>query len=150
MQKLLSSGLLLLTLLVTAKLQAQIPDSDLELIAKETFHDHHFDGREVKFMGKEKKSVIAKYNPVSLVFGAAMFTYQKVVSPQLSADCLYGPSCSAFSKGVIKEFGIIKGIFLTADRLTRCNRISGSDIPFWNITKEGKAKDSPKKYRVHQ
>lgn len=89
-----------------------------------------------------------KYNPVSLILTAFMFTYQKLISPQISADCLYTPSCSNFSKNAIQEFGILKGTALTADRLLRCNRISESNIHPQDINlQSGKAKDFPSRYK---
>ena len=49
------------------------------------------------------------------------FIYQKVFSEQIAAECEFDMSCSRFGINSIKTFGILKGIFLTADRLMRCN-----------------------------
>lgn len=75
--------------------------------------------------GFEGKS---KYNPISLFMASLMYSYQKIISPQISASCLYNPSCSAFSRQLISEYGLLKGSILTADRLMRCNRLAAYDI----------------------
>lgn len=77
-----------------------------------------------------------------------MYIYQNAVSPQFSAGCLYHPSCSDFSKQLINEYGLFKGVFCTADRLTRCNRISALSIrPFEFDSKTGKISESTNYYK---
>jgi putative component of membrane protein insertase Oxa1/YidC/SpoIIIJ protein YidD len=69
-----------------------------------------------------------KLNPLNWVFGSLLFAYQSGLSIQFSADCLYEPSCSNFCKHCLREHGLFKGILLTSDRLSRCNRIAQSDL----------------------
>jgi putative component of membrane protein insertase Oxa1/YidC/SpoIIIJ protein YidD len=79
----------------------------------------------------------------------ALTGYQKVISPQISADCLYELSCSRFSRAAIQEFGIVKGIALTADRLARCNRVAATSIELLRINAQtGRVVDVPTMYRV--
>ncbi len=80
------------------------------------------------YIYKDSKSAFVKYNPVSLTLGGLLFFYQNTISYQFSADCLYNPSCSEFSKRALRKYGLFKGCFLSADRLMRCNRISAVDI----------------------
>jgi putative component of membrane protein insertase Oxa1/YidC/SpoIIIJ protein YidD len=68
------------------------------------------------------------HNPVSLAYGGLLFVYQNAISPHFSADCLYHPGCSDFSKQAVKELGFFKGGLLSVDRLNRCNRVSAADI----------------------
>ncbi len=89
----------------------------------------NFPKRKVKFMNQDHPSVIVRYNPFNLAAGTLMIFYQGLISPQFSADCLYHPSCSAFGVNAIKHHGLIKGVFLTADRLSRCNRLAVADVP---------------------
>ncbi len=98
---------------------------------------------------KPKKPLkpILKYNPLFWALNGSLTLYQKVVSPQISAGCLYETSCSRFSRIAIHEFGIIKGVALTADRLSRCNRISAAGISRDQLTREGKIIDEPSMYR---
>ncbi|QQS29209.1 MAG: membrane protein insertion efficiency factor YidD [Sphingobacteriales bacterium] len=98
----------------------------------------------------KNQSVLAKYNPLTLTLTGSMYFYQNVLSSQLGRQCLYGISCSNFSKHAILEFGLVKGVFLTADRLLRCNRISALDLnPLTLDTKTLRFKDEPRQYRLH-
>ncbi|HPH23604.1 MAG TPA: membrane protein insertion efficiency factor YidD [Chitinophagaceae bacterium] len=85
-------------------------------------------GNNTSVLKTEKKSFLAKVNPLTLTLKAAMFGYQNIISPQLSKSCAYHTTCSNFSKQAIAKFGIIKGVFLTVDRLMRCNRIAVLDV----------------------
>ncbi|OFX34726.1 MAG: hypothetical protein A2W90_12570 [Bacteroidetes bacterium GWF2_42_66] len=57
-----------------------------------------------------------------------MYVYQNLISQHFSANCLYDPSCSDFSKQAVKRFGLVKGSLLTIDRLNRCNRIAATGL----------------------
>jgi uncharacterized protein len=96
---------------------------------------------------KKLQKGIQKYNPLFWFLNGSLTVYQKVISPQFSAICLYEQSCSRFSRASIQEYGILKGVALTADRLSRCNRISATSINPFRITEEGKVIDSPKMYK---
>ncbi len=47
--------------------------------------------------------------------------YQKFISSQDGPTCNFTPSCSRFGMESIQEYGILRGLLLTADRLLRCN-----------------------------
>jgi uncharacterized protein len=83
--------------------------------------------REVTYLFAGRNAFV-KYNPVSLVFGGLLYVYQRSISLQIGAACPYEVSCSAFSKQCIRQYGILKGIPLTADRLTRCTRLASFDL----------------------
>jgi uncharacterized protein len=127
---------------------AQVPAADLALIhAAETpsvsgspsasyvFKDSHW---------------LVKYNPLSLVFGGGLLFYQKVVSPQFMQGCAFEPSCSNFSKQCIHRFGILKGVALSTDRLTRCTRLSSIDFHPALFTADNKVKDVPEFYGLRR
>ncbi len=80
------------------------------------------------YIYKNEHSVWKKINPVNLLFGSSMYVYQNLVSKHISADCLYNPSCSEFGKEAFRNYGLFKGMLLTADRLNRCNRIAATDL----------------------
>jgi putative membrane protein insertion efficiency factor len=107
---------------------SQKPFSDNELIKKQKFINKKYEPVKIEFVTSKSSNPVKKYNPLNYVFGSFLFAYQKVFSAQFSASCLYNPSCSNFSKQLISEYGIFKGIFTTADRLMRCNRISATGI----------------------
>jgi len=107
---------------------AQMTSQDIDLVKNRDFTDPLLTPAKAKFMLPSSKNPVIRYNPVSLLAGSLMYAYQNSISVQFSASCLYNPTCSNFSKLLISEFGIIKGTFLSADRLSRCNRISLSKI----------------------
>ncbi|MGA0232314.1 MAG: membrane protein insertion efficiency factor YidD [Saprospiraceae bacterium] len=52
--------------------------------------------------------------------------YQKIISPLLGPTCRYQPSCSHYMIGAIKEWGVLKGVFLGLKRIGRCHPWAGS------------------------
>ncbi len=56
--------------------------------------------------------------PVAL--GAIRF-YQRFISALWPGACKYQPTCSHYGHEAISRHGVIKGIWLTAWRLVRCN-----------------------------
>ncbi len=111
-----------------------------------------------KFSNKRKvtylfanKNAFVKYNPVSLILGGLLFTYQKYISKQIGAACPYEISCSAFGMQCIQQYGLLKGIPLTADRLTRCTRAASMDfVPGVDFnTKTQRVHDHPNDYRFN-
>ena len=105
-----------------------------------TYYDKS-QGNSSKIMNT-KKGFIKKYNPITLSLKALMFTYQNGISPQLISQCQYELTCSNFSKATIYEYGMLKGVFLTADRLMRDNLYSISGFPYFNISNNGKGIDN--------
>jgi putative membrane protein insertion efficiency factor len=87
---------------------------------------HHHEKR--SYVYKDQPKTFANSNPVSLMYGGALYVYQNVLSQHFSADCLYDPSCSEFSKQAVKKYGLVKGTLLTFDRLSRCNRIAATGL----------------------
>ncbi len=114
--------------------------------------------RSVKVSGKLTDSAIRPFiftrtttqkvntNPLTLVYGGLLYVYQNTLSQQFSANCLYSPSCSEFSKHSVKTFGFTKGLFLSADRVMRCNRIAATGIHPLKIT-ANKVVDPPTIYQ---
>lgn len=107
---------------------------------------HHHEKRAYIF--KNQPKTVKNSNPVSWLYGGSLYVYQNYISQHFSANCLYHPSCSDFSKGVVKEFGLIKGGLLTFDRLNRCNRITATDLDPGTIDlKMQRFNDPIKKYK---
>ena len=102
---------------------AQFTPGDAKAILAHQNNDNYYNKRNPKFLLPQRKG-IERISPFRFIFGSLMFGYQKIVSPLTMANCLYSPSCSNFSKQCIERFGLIKGIALSADRLTRCNTLS--------------------------
>ncbi len=82
--------------------------------------------REVNPMTPPKPQETVRFNPqetseLKLVATGLIRLYQKFVSSQDGPSCSFLPSCSRFGMGCIQEYGFIRGVLLTADRLIRCN-----------------------------
>ncbi|MBA3298928.1 MAG: membrane protein insertion efficiency factor YidD [Thermoleophilaceae bacterium] len=56
--------------------------------------------------------------------------YQHVISPVIPQRCKYYPSCSQYSVASIRQYGILRGLVLTAWRLLRCNPWSHGGVDF--------------------
>jgi len=109
---------------VTVSTHAQAR-TDLELLKSANFKNPVYNKKQVHFGITENKSYFSKYNPVTLTFSSLLYVYQKIISPQISADCLFSPSCSEYSRQLFIHYGL-PGVFFTADRLMRCHRISAT------------------------
>lgn len=99
--------------------------------------------------GKRHIKMARTYNPVKLILYIPLFIYQGLLSEQVSANCEFEPSCSNFGVLSIKRLGIIKGLFLTADRLTRCNGEAQPEAKNYLMDHHtGKIIDEPEFYKV--
>jgi putative membrane protein insertion efficiency factor len=114
---------------------------DMDFFSSSKNLQSHFHKRDYIFNNEE--SALVKYNPVSMALGGLLYIYQNSISQQLSASCLFQPTCSDFSKHAIRDYGIFKGVFLSADRITRCNKIAGSDIHPLTINQKTKRSEDP-------
>ena len=47
--------------------------------------------------------------------------YRYFISPLLGHSCRYLPTCSEYSIDALKEFGLVKGIFLSVKRVLSCH-----------------------------
>jgi putative component of membrane protein insertase Oxa1/YidC/SpoIIIJ protein YidD len=116
---------LLANMLVANLLLAQ-NKSDVMLIKQQLVEHNNSDS--IKHF-----SLLIKKNPLLLPFTTTLFFYQNIISPQLATDCPHIPSCSNFSKQCIAKYGFVKGVALSADRLTRCSPISIMDLPSYSF-----------------
>ena len=123
---------------------------EVALLKEQNFKENKFDVRKVSYLFSNTNNVLVKYNPVSLTFGGLLFFYQKAISPQISVDCPYELNCSNFSKRCIQHFGLLKGISLTADRLTRCSQFTLIDIKPIDFTDNHKIKDPIESYETRK
>ena len=49
--------------------------------------------------------------------------YKFLISPFLGQSCRYLPTCSEYSIDALKEFGLLKGSFLSIKRILSCHPI---------------------------
>jgi putative membrane protein insertion efficiency factor len=148
MQKIspVKNSTLLLLLFLSSVSFAQLSNSDKNLVTKKEFKDSTYSEYKPTYIFHDSNFLV-KFNPISLTMGGLLFTYQKIVSPQISSNCPYEPSCSKYSFQLIKRYGIFKGVFVSSDRLTRCNRVSSGDFNWNDFNKQtGKLKESTERY----
>jgi putative membrane protein insertion efficiency factor len=58
---------------------------------------------------------------IKLAFLGAIDVYRSRISPTQGQRCGFYPTCSAFGRQAVSEYGALQGVLMTADRLTRCN-----------------------------
>ena len=68
--------------------------------------------------------------------------YKFLISPLLGNSCRYLPTCSEYSIEALKEFGLIKGIYLSFKRILSCHpiKILGGGEGFDPVNKGTKVK----------
>ncbi|MBC8882653.1 membrane protein insertion efficiency factor YidD [Flavobacterium piscinae] len=47
--------------------------------------------------------------------------YQAVISPLTPATCRFEPTCSHYSAEAIQKHGVLKGIWLSLKRISKCH-----------------------------
>ena len=47
--------------------------------------------------------------------------YRKYISPMKHTKCPYYPTCSQYGLEAVEKYGAVKGSFLAAKRILRCN-----------------------------
>ena len=58
---------------------------------------------------------------MKLVLRILIRGYQILISPLLPATCRYMPTCSSYALVAIERFGPLRGSWLAAKRIFRCN-----------------------------
>jgi putative membrane protein insertion efficiency factor len=62
---------------------------------------------------------------LSLPFILLIRFYQLAISPWLGSKCRFTPTCSQYGIDAFKKYGPLKGFWLTAKRIARCNPWGG-------------------------
>ena len=63
---------------------------------------------------------------VALPFIGLIRFYQKFISPLTPPACRYTPTCSQYAIEAIRKYGVLKGCWLAAKRISRCHPWGGS------------------------
>ena len=63
---------------------------------------------------------------MSYFFVGIIKLYQYSISPLLGPACRFEPTCSAYGIEALKKHGVLKGIFLTIKRISKCHPWGGS------------------------
>lgn len=121
--------------------------SDMQLLVEKTYP--------LSYAGQNKGIVKQKLrysgaNPFKAVSTSLLWVYKNFFSEQIMADCGFEPSCSSFASRAIKEHNMLLALFLTADRLTRCNGKEQFESESYLVNKKtGKLRDEPSMYHFH-
>lgn len=55
-----------------------------------------------------------------------VWVYRRAISPFSRAHCRFTPTCSEYAAEALREYGGLKGGWLTLKRLARCHPFGGS------------------------
>jgi putative membrane protein insertion efficiency factor len=47
--------------------------------------------------------------------------YQRLISPLLGPACRYEPTCSVYAREAILRYGVVRGSWMGAKRISRCH-----------------------------
>ena len=146
MPKTYNSILICLLMLFGAQVsRSQSIHEDLALLSSHTPKSELPDHSYAKHADKKIK-VINAINPVYWVYKGGLAFYQRHISSQLSTSCIYETSCSRFGKQLFDEFGPFKGLFLSIDRVSRCNRLTYSQVSPLRLNSQGRIIESTSDY----
>ena len=60
-------------------------------------------------------------NPIKALFIVLIRAYQRLISPLLPPSCRFTPSCSHYGIEALQKHGLIRGSYLTINRILRCH-----------------------------
>lgn len=117
-----------LTLLVSVLLcsYAMAQTSDIGLLREVSFEDSLY--------------VEAALDSLSFLERAAVS-----VNRQITGECYFQPECYQFVGQAVKDLGILPGLIVTTDRLTRCSRIGTAS--HHHFSEDGKIHEGTEAYR---
>lgn len=58
--------------------------------------------------------------PFKMLCCGLIYLYKFCISPLIPKTCKFLPTCSNYALGAIKEFGVVKGIWLAFKRILKC------------------------------
>ncbi|HVG15819.1 MAG TPA: membrane protein insertion efficiency factor YidD [Chitinophagaceae bacterium] len=63
---------------------------------------------------------------LALPFIGLIRLYQLIISPLMPPSCRFTPTCSQYGLEAFRKYGIFRGFWLTAKRISRCHPWGGS------------------------
>ncbi|PRY21135.1 hypothetical protein CLV78_1108 [Aliiruegeria haliotis] len=64
-------------------------------------------------------------SPVAWVFSLPIRAYRLIFSPWVGFNCRYQPTCSAYALEALRKHGAVRGGWIAARRIARCNPWGG-------------------------
>ena len=62
---------------------------------------------------------------LALPFIGLIKLYQWIISPMIGPKCRFTPSCSHYAVEALKKYGLLKGLWLSIKRISRCHPWGG-------------------------
>jgi putative component of membrane protein insertase Oxa1/YidC/SpoIIIJ protein YidD len=90
------------------------------------------------------------FNPGKIMYNISMGFYQKHISAQMGTNCIYETTCSRFSRKLVSEYGVVKGFFLSLDRVGRCNKLAYAEASPLRLNREGKIIEYPLDFKLRK
>ena len=120
--------LLMMSLIVSAMAMAQAR-TDSQLIREASFDEGRYT--------EELADSLSAFEKTSIKIGR-----------QLTGDCWFEPECALFVGQAVREFGVLPGLVITTDRLTRCSRIGTSQ--HHHFSEDGLIHEGTEAYKVRK
>ena len=70
-------------------------------------------------MSETRPSVLAR--AVRILVRGSIRGYQRLISPLFPRTCRFHPTCSSYALTSVERFGVVRGGWLAAKRIARCN-----------------------------
>jgi len=77
-----------------------------------------------------KLSLQALLYPIKVVLNDIVYIYKWIISPCLPHTCRFYPTCSTYMLLSIREWGIVRGLWLGINRIFRCRPKGKSGYDF--------------------
>ena len=90
---------------------------------------------------KLNPNFIQSINPIYWTYKGLEGLYKSQIKAPLSKICVFEIRCSTFNRGLFHEYGVLKSVFLSIDRLGRCNRLSYTEVSSLSLDTKGKIKE---------
>lgn len=131
MQRQLIRFLLTFIFIMTSKYALGQSDQEI-LLGYSTYEQIEF------IKEKPQRRLIQKINPFYWAYTGTVNFYQRNISVQIAANCIFEESCSHYSRKLVDNKGIFGGIVLSLDRLSRCNKVTLAETSPLRFTEKGK------------
>ena len=84
---------------------------------------------------------------IPYLFKPGFLAFKHVIYNQMGTTCIYLHPCIDFCGAIIERYGLVKGYFLSFDRIVRCNQLSPIETYPSGLSAYGKLIDSVSDYQ---
>lgn len=78
--------------------------------------------------------------PIRIIIIGLVKLYRLLISPIKNGHCVYYPTCSAYMLISVREWGLIKGVWLGIKRVLKCNPKHSGGIDYVPLNPCGRVK----------